>query len=183
MATLTLVVGTQNYSSWSLRPWILMSHLELPFTTREEYGRHNVQEVLGVLAENGFVHRLDGGGDEEGTWQWTNESYPADAPAEMAKLARSRGFTFPYLYDESQQIAKAFRAACTPEFYLFDRNRRLAYRGQFDGSRPNSPTPVTGSDLRAAADAVLMGRAAAPEQVPSAGCGIKWKRGNAPDWD
>jgi peroxiredoxin len=110
------------------------------------------------------------------------ESYPADAPAEMAKLASSRGFTFPYLYDESQQIAKAFRAVCTPEFYLFDRNRRLAYRGQFDGSRPNSQTPVTGADLRAAADAVLIGRAAAAEQVPSAGCGIKWKRGNAPDW-
>ena len=111
-----------------------------------------------------------------------SESYPADAPAEMAKLARSRAFTFPYLYDESQQVAKTFRAVCTPEFYLFDRERRLAYRGQFDGSRPNSATPVTGADLRAAADAVLQGRAPAAEQIPSAGCGIKWKRGNAPDW-
>lgn len=110
------------------------------------------------------------------------EGYPADAPAEMAKLARARGFTFPYLYDESQQLAKAFRAACTPEFYLFDRNRRLVYRGQFDGSRPNGKTPVTGADLRGAADALLGGRAPAARQVPSAGCGIKWKRGNAPEW-
>ena len=110
------------------------------------------------------------------------ETYPADAPAEMAKLARSRAFTFPYLYDESQQVAKAFRAACTPEFYLFDRDRRLVYRGQFDGSRPNGKTPVTGADLRAAADALLAGRAVPAEQVASAGCGIKWKRGNSPDW-
>jgi peroxiredoxin len=110
------------------------------------------------------------------------EAYPADAPGEMAKLAQARGFTFPYLYDESQKVAKAFRAVCTPEFYLFDRTRRLVYRGQFDGSRPNSRTPVTGADLRAAADALLGGRAPAAEQVPSAGCGIKWKRGNAPDW-
>ena len=110
------------------------------------------------------------------------ETYPADAPAEMAKLAQARGFTFPYLYDESQQVAKAFRAVCTPEFYLFDRNRRLVYRGQFDGSRPNSATPVTGADLRAAADALISGHVPASEQVPSAGCGIKWKRGNAPEW-
>jgi peroxiredoxin len=109
-------------------------------------------------------------------------SYPADAPAEMAKLAQARGFTFPYLYDESQQIAKAFRAVCTPEFYLFDRDRRLVYRGQFDGSRPHSPAPVTGADLRAAADALLGGRAPRAEQIPSAGCGIKWKRGHSPDW-
>jgi peroxiredoxin len=109
-------------------------------------------------------------------------SYPADAPAEMARLAAARGFTFPYLHDESQGVAKAFRAVCTPEFYLFDPNRRLVYRGQFDGSRPNSKTPVTGADLRAAADALLAGHAPAAEQVPSAGCGIKWKRGNAPDW-
>lgn len=110
------------------------------------------------------------------------DGYPADSPAEMAKLAQSRGFAFPYLYDESQQVAKAFRAVCTPEFYLFDRDRRLVYRGQFDGSRPNSQTPVTGADLRAAADALLGGRPVKSEQVPSAGCGIKWKRGNAPDW-
>ncbi len=110
------------------------------------------------------------------------DTHPADAPPEMAKLAQARGFTFPYLYDESQQVAKAFRAVCTPEFYLFDRNRRLVYRGQFDGSRPNSQTPVTGADLRAAADALLAGGAPAAAQIPSAGCGIKWKRGNAPDW-
>ena len=109
-------------------------------------------------------------------------THPADAPAEMAKLARARAFTFPYLYDESQEIAKAFRAVCTPEFYLFDRDRRLVYRGQFDGSRPNSQTPVTGADLRAAADALLAGRLVTSHQLPSAGCSIKWKRGNAPEW-
>ncbi len=110
------------------------------------------------------------------------ESYPADAPAEMAKLARSRGFTFPYLFDESQQVAKAFRAVCTPEFYLFDRDRHLVYRGQFDGSRPGGRVPVTGADLRAAADALLAGRSLTAEQIPSAGCSIKWKKGNAPEW-
>ena len=104
--------------------------------------------------------------------------YPADSPAEMAKLARERGFAFPYLYDESQAVAHAYDAACTPDFYLFDRNRLLAYRGQFDGSRPNSKVPVTGGDLRAAADAVLVGQAVSIAQIPSVGCGIKWKTGN-----
>lgn len=110
------------------------------------------------------------------------ESYPQDAPAEMVKLARARGFTFPYLFDESQQVAKAYRAVCTPEFYLFDRGRRLVYRGQFDDSRPGGRGPVTGADLRAAADALLNGLPVAPEQTPSAGCSIKWKRGNEPEW-
>lgn len=107
---------------------------------------------------------------------------PDDAPAEMARLAASRGFTFPYLFDESQEVAQAFRAVCTPEFYLFDRGRRLVYHGQFDDSRPSGRIPVTGADLRAAADAVLAGRAVAPEQKPSTGCSIKWKRGGEPAW-
>lgn len=110
------------------------------------------------------------------------ESYPQDAPAEMVKLARARDFTFPYLFDESQQVAKAYRAVCTPEFYLFDRDRRLVYRGQFDDSRPSGRVPVSGADLRAAADAVLAGAQVAPEQTPSSGCSIKWKRGQAPEW-
>jgi len=108
--------------------------------------------------------------------------YPADSPAEMARIAALKGFTFPYLYDESQQVAKAYRAVCTPDFFLFDRDRRLAYRGQFDGSRPGNNIPVTGADLRAACDALLRGRPIPLEQAPSVGCSIKWKAGNEPDW-
>lgn len=103
------------------------------------------------------------------------EAYPDDAPPKMAEEAERRGYYFPYLFDASQSVAKAFRAACTPEFYLFDRTGRLAYRGRFDGARPGNRVPVTGADLRAAADAVLAGRPAAADQQPSAGCSIKWR--------
>jgi len=102
-------------------------------------------------------------------------AYPADSPANMAKEKQSAGYVFPYLYDETQQVAKAYRAACTPDFFLFDGARKLVYRGQFDGSRPSNGRPVTGSDLRAAADAVLAGKPAPAEQTPSIGCNIKWK--------
>ena len=102
-------------------------------------------------------------------------THRADSPSEMAKLAHAKNFTFPYLYDESQAVARAYDAACTPDFFLFDGDRRLVYRGQFDGSRPGSPEPVTGADMRAAADAVLAGRPAPENQVPSVGCSIKWK--------
>ena len=110
------------------------------------------------------------------------DSHPEDSPAEMAKEVRRFGYTFPYLYDASQKVAKAYRAACTPDFFLFDRARRLVYRGHFDASRPNSKLPVTGADLRAAADAVLAGAAVSADQKPSIGCSIKWKPGNAPDY-
>jgi peroxiredoxin len=109
-------------------------------------------------------------------------SYPDDAPAKMKEEIRRAGYTFPYLYDESQEVAKAYRAACTPDFYVFDRERRLVYRGQMDSSRPDSGIPVTGSDLRAALDAVLAGRPVAAEQRPSLGCNIKWKKGNEPGY-
>jgi peroxiredoxin len=109
-------------------------------------------------------------------------NHPEDAPARMAEEAKRRGYPFPYLYDETQEVAKSFRAACTPEFYLFDRERRLAYRGQLDASRPGNRVPVTGSDLRAAADAVLAGRPAPADQKPSVGCNVKWKPGNEPDY-
>ena len=109
-------------------------------------------------------------------------SYPEDAPAKMAEESKQASYTFPYLYDESQDVAKAYRAACTPDFYLFDRDRRLVYRGQFDDSRPGSGRPVTGADLRAALDAVLAGRPVPGNQRPSLGCNIKWKAGNAPDY-
>ena len=108
--------------------------------------------------------------------------YPADGPDEMAEEARRRGYTFPYLYDEDQSVAKAYRAACTPDFFLFDGNGLLVYRGQFDGSRPGNGVPVTGEDLRAAADAVLAGQEPVGDQTPSVGCNIKWKDGNAPAW-
>jgi peroxiredoxin len=109
-------------------------------------------------------------------------SHPDDSPARMAEEIARAGYVFPYLYDESQEVAKAYRAACTPEFYLFDADRRLVYRGQFDESRPESGRPVTGADLRAAVDAVLAGRPIDPDQRPSVGCNIKWKPGNQPDY-
>ncbi len=110
------------------------------------------------------------------------ESYPEDAPVDMRRIAQSKGFTFPYLHDESQQVAKAYQAVCTPDFFLFDRERRLVYRGQFDSSRPGNRIPVTGSDLRVAVEALLSGRPLPGEQTPSVGCSIKWKPGQEPDW-
>jgi peroxiredoxin len=109
-------------------------------------------------------------------------SHPDDAPGEMARIARLKGFTFPYLYDESQEVAKAYQAVCTPDFFLFERDRRLAYRGQLDASRPGNGIPVTGADLRAACDALLGGKPLTREQTPSVGCSIKWKAGQEPDW-
>ena len=110
------------------------------------------------------------------------ENYPADSPSRMADEVESRGYTFPYLFDDSQNVAKAYEAACTPDFFLFDGDRKLVYRGQFDSSRPSLDTPVTGADLRDACDALLAGVAPADVQVPSVGCNIKWKAGNAPPW-
>ncbi|HVA95746.1 MAG TPA: thioredoxin family protein [Candidatus Dormibacteraeota bacterium] len=107
------------------------------------------------------------------------ETYPEDSPEKMAEEIKTAGYTFPYLYDESQDVARAYHAACTPDFFLFDRDRRLVYRGQYDASRPKNGLPVTGSDLRAALDAALEGRPQAPDQKPAVGCGIKWKKGSA----
>lgn len=107
-------------------------------------------------------------------------TYPDDAPDKMAEEARQTGYVFSYLFDESQSVAKAFNAACTPEFYLFDARGRLVYRGQFDDSRPKNDRPVTGQDLRRAIDDVLAGRSPAAEQKPSIGCSIKWRPGNEP---
>jgi peroxiredoxin len=108
--------------------------------------------------------------------------FPEDGPGGMKEEARTVGYTFPYLYDENQEVAKQYRAACTPDFFVFDKDRRLAYRGQMDDSRPSSERPVTGKDLRAALDAVLAGRAASADQKPSLGCNIKWKEKNAPEY-
>jgi thiol-disulfide isomerase/thioredoxin len=110
------------------------------------------------------------------------ESYPEDSPANMAQESQRRGYTFPYLYDESQEVAKAFHAACTPDFFVFDRTRKLVYRGQLDDSRPGNNIPLTGSDLRHALDAALAGKPAPKEQRASIGCNIKWKPGHEPDY-
>ncbi len=109
-------------------------------------------------------------------------NYPADSPEQMVAEAEARGYIFPYLYDETQEVAQAYRAACTPDFFVFDANKKLAYRGQLDSSRPDSGTPVTGEDLRAALDAVLAGETPVEEQTPSLGCNIKWRSGNEPDY-
>ncbi len=107
---------------------------------------------------------------------------PADAPAQMVREARVAGWTFPYLYDETQLVARVHQAACTPDFFLFDRDRRLVYRGQFDDSRPGNGRPVTGGDLRNAVSAVASGRPVSSRQLPSMGSSIKWKPGNEPGY-
>jgi peroxiredoxin len=109
-------------------------------------------------------------------------THPADSPEQMIHEVENRGYTFPYLYDETQEVAKAYRAACTPDFYVFDADHRLVYRGQLDGSRPNSATPLSGKDLRAALDAVLGGHPVSADQKPSIGCNIKWNAGGEPDY-
>lgn len=109
-------------------------------------------------------------------------NYPDDSPEKMNTEAREAGYPFAYLFDEDQSVAKSYRAACTPDFYLFDRSRLLVYRGQLDDSRPGNGVPVTGRDLRAAVEAALSGKTAPGEQKPSLGCNIKWKPGNEPDY-
>lgn len=108
--------------------------------------------------------------------------YPQDSPESLAEMAKEEDFNFPYLYDETQNVAKSYTAACTPDFFLFDKDQKLVYRGQLDDSRPGSEIPVTGKDLRFAIDAVLSGAAVDSNQKPSMGCGIKWKEGNEPEY-
>lgn len=110
------------------------------------------------------------------------ENYPADSAEKMVEEVANAGYTFPYLYDEDQSVAKAYKAACTPDFFLFDGARKLIYRGQFDDARPRNDEPVTGADMRTALDALLAGESIAEEQKPSMGCNIKWKPGNEPDY-
>jgi peroxiredoxin len=108
------------------------------------------------------------------------EAYPEDAPESLAAQAAEAGFTFPYLFDETQAVAKAYTAVCTPDPFLFDAERRLVYRGQLDGARPSNDVPVTCEDIRAAIDAVLAGRPVPTDQRPAVGCSIKWRPGNEP---
>lgn len=109
-------------------------------------------------------------------------THPDDSPERMKQEAKSAGYTFPYLFDESQEVARSYGAACTPDFFLFDANQRLAYRGQFDDSRPGNNKPVTGADLRTACDSVLAGKPVSSAQKASIGCNIKWKEGHAPEY-
>lgn len=109
-------------------------------------------------------------------------THPDDSPAKMKQEAAAQGYTFPYLYDEDQSVAKAYQAACTPDFFVFDRQRMLRYRGQLDDSRPSNDVPVDGADLRKALDETLAGKPVSGTQKPSIGCNIKWKAGNAPAW-
>lgn len=102
-------------------------------------------------------------------------AYPEDAPKEMTQLAKQLGFSFPYLYDETQSTAKAYQAACTPDFFIFDKDLLCVYRGQLDGSRPGNNIPVTGKDIRSALNNILQGKPVSPQQLPSMGCNIKWK--------
>lgn len=110
------------------------------------------------------------------------EQYPDDSPDRMRSEANVYGYEFPYLVDAEQNVAKAYQAACTPDFFVFDGDQRLVYRGQLDDSRPGNEIAVTGKDVYAAMDAVLAGKAVAEEQMPSMGCNIKWKPGNEPDY-
>ena len=110
------------------------------------------------------------------------DGYPQDGPEKMSEKAREVGYSFPYLYDATQDVAKAYKAACTPDFFLFDADQKLVYRGQFDDSRPGNGSPITGADLRAACDAVLASQDVPAEQRPSIGCNIKWKAGAEPEY-
>lgn len=109
-------------------------------------------------------------------------NHPDDAPDKLKQMASELGFNFPYCYDESQEVAKAYTAACTPDFFLFDADQKLVYRGQLDDSRPSNEKPLTGKDLRAALDALLAGNSVSQEQKPSVGCNIKWKPGSEPSY-
>ena len=110
------------------------------------------------------------------------DNYEADSPQKMVELIKEYDFTFSYLYDETQQIATAYRAACTPDLFLFDNQHKLVYRGQFDASRPGTDTPVTGEDLIQATEALINNQPLSTDQIPSLGCNIKWKQGNEPDY-
>ena len=110
------------------------------------------------------------------------EAYPDDRPEKMSEDAQKYSYSFPYLFDETQEVAKAYRAACTPDFFLYDENRKLVYRGQYDSSRPKNTNPVTGEDLKNAVDALIQGKSIPENQIPSMGCNIKWNSGLAPEY-
>ncbi len=140
-----------------------------------------VQHIKGELARLGKDYKGKDLG-MVGISSNDTERYPDDAPEELAKFVKESGITYPLLYDESQDVAKLYTAACTPDIFLFDKERTLVYRGQLDDSRPGNGKPVTGKDLRAAIDAVLSDQPVSQDQRPATGCNIKWKPGNEPDY-
>jgi len=162
--------GTRSLSDFSGVPLLVMficNHC--PF----------VKHVAATLADLGHEYQARGFGIVAINSN-DAETYPQDGPDTMAEEAGARGYSFPYLFDESQDIARAYTAACTPDFFVYDGDHRLVYRGQLDDSRPGNEVPVTGADLRAAMDAVIEGRPPLSQQKPSTGCNIKWKPGNEP---
>jgi peroxiredoxin len=163
------IVSSTSYASRPLLVAFICHHCPFVRHIRQEFARFTTEfqerglSIVGINSNDSVA-------------------FPEDGPAGMKQEAREAGYTFPYLFDETQDVAKAFKAACTPDLFLFDARGVLVYRGQFDDSRPRSAVPVTGADIRAAAAAVLLGHAVATEQKPSIGCNIKWKRGNEPEY-
>ncbi len=140
-----------------------------------------VRHIIDVLCKQAKLYQTQG---IEVVGISSNDAvrHPDDSPEYMRLFAQEKGLPFPYLYDEDQETAKAFSAACTPDFFLFDKDHLLVYRGQFDDARPSKSTPVTGNDLSKAVEALLKGEPVPEEQKPSIGCNIKWKEGNEPDY-
>ncbi|WP_193161741.1 thioredoxin family protein [Microbulbifer hainanensis] len=156
------LISSQQFAGNPLLVMFICNHC--PFVKHiaaglAEFTEHYLPKGLGIVAINSNDFN----------------THPADSPAKMREEITARGYRFPYLVDESQQVARAFDAACTPDFFLFDAEGNLVYRGQFDGSRPGNSEPVNGKDMRAAVEAVLSGQAPSADQVPSMGCNIKWK--------
>ena len=186
-------------STFSLRPGDAAPGFQLPAPDETLHELHEVRGIEGLLVVFAcnhcpyVIHLADqlGGLASEIESEGVNtvaissndiENYPQDAPEHMATFAEQHGWNFPYLFDETQEVAKAYGAACTPDFFLFDRELRLYYAGQFDDSRPKSGQPATGSDLRAAVKSMLAGEEAPERPCPSSGCNIKWKLGSEPPY-
>lgn len=163
------IVSSASYPSRPLLVAFICHHCPFVRHIRAEFARFATE-----FQERGLVVLAINSND--------SQAFPEDGPDGMRQEAHEAGYTFPYLFDETQGVAKSFRAACTPDLFLFDRHGTLVYRGQFDDSRPRSPVPVTGADVRAAAAAVLLGDPVSIEQKPSIGCNIKWKHGNEPGY-
>jgi len=167
------VVSGQTYSleSFAGKPALLVMFLcrHCPYV---QHVQHEIARIGRDYADSGLGILAISSNDPA--------QYPEDAPDRLKELAQRLDFQFPLCFDDTQEVAKAYRAACTPDFYLFDAQRRLVYRGQLDDSRPSNGIPVTGRDLRAAIEATLAGKPVEPNQKPSIGCSIKWKPGNAP---
>lgn len=162
-------VSTSDYAGRPLLVIFMCNHCPFVVHLREAlaaFGREYQEKGLGIV----------------GISSNDVENYPQDGPEKMVAEAQDAGYTFAYLYDATQEVAQAYKAACTPDFFLFDADHKLVYRGQFDDSRPGNDQPITGADLRAACDAVLAGESVPAEQKPSIGCNIKWKAGSEPEY-